>query len=576
MKKVSYTVLILIIGLYFSSCDKGGLLDTSPLDRTPLDQISDPEFWNSEEDVKLFVNGFYESLPTAWSAGGADPSPDLGTDMVMESVSWYGGSHTNRLDGTITVPTSGGGWNWGNIRNANYFLENADRAQSSGMLDHYIGEGHFFRAWFYFELLRDFGDLPIIKQAVNVNDENILYGSRSSRSEVVDFILDDLDQAISKMQTNAGPSRVNKDVAALFKARVALYEGTWEKYHQGTEFAGDTDGTGYLNAAANAAKSVIDAGNYSLSEGDPEDAYYDLFVQTDYSNNPEVLLYKHYDAYDQNLGNNLWNVPNGQGMTQEFTKHYLCEDGEPIAESSNCGDDKTLSELENNRDPRLDQSVLTPGELDVITVDGDSVFFDVPNLNDNSTGITLMKWRANWIDPNNQGRRTPNIGFIYFRYAEALLIYAEAKAELGELTQADVDMTINKLRDRVGMPHMTLGSITTDPNWPEYGYSMPDYLYEIRRERAVELFGEGFRLDDLMRWRAHNLFVGKRFTGTTYTESMKEEYPDMNANNEGFLDPYIDYLNGGTYGFNPDRDYLLPLPTNELTLNENLEQNPGW
>ena len=154
--------------------------------------------------------------------------------MVMESVSWYGGSLTNRLDGTVTVPSSGGGWNWDDVRRANYFLENADRAPSGGMLNHYIGEGHFFRAWFYFELLRDFGDLPIIDETVNVDNENILYSSRSSRTEVVDFILSDLDQAISMMETYAGPSRVNKDVARLFKARVALYEGTWEKYHQGT------------------------------------------------------------------------------------------------------------------------------------------------------------------------------------------------------------------------------------------------------------------------------------------------------------------------------------------------------
>lgn len=579
MKKLTYIVSLIIIGVFFNSCDEGGLLDTSPLDdRTPLDQVSDPEFWNTEEDVKLFVNGFYQSLPTAWSAGGGNPSPDLGTDMVMESLAWYGGSLTNRLDGTITVPGSGGGWNWGNIRRANYFLENVDRAESSGMVDHYVGEGHFFRAWFYFELLKNFGDLPIIDQTLNVDHQDILYGSRSSRSEVVDFILSDLDEAISKMQTSVGPpkSRLNEDVAALFKARVALYEGTWEKYHQGSEFAGDTDGTGYLTAAANAAKRVIDAGNYSLSGDDPETAYYELFVQTDYSNNPEVLLYKHYDAYDQNFGNNLWNVPNGQGMTQEFTENYLSEDGLPIAVSPLFEGDETLTKLENNRDPRLDQSILTPGELDVVTVDGDSVFFDVPNLNDNSTGITVMKWRADWIDPNFENRRTPNIGYIYFRYAEALLIYAEAKAELGELTQADLDMTINKLRDRVGMPSMVMGSITPDPNKQDYGYSVSDILYEIRRERSVELFAEGFRLDDLMRWRAHNLFVGKRYTGTTYTQSMIEKYPGKNTNDEGFLDPYNEYLNGGTYGFNPDRDYLLPLPTNQLTLNENLDQNPGW
>jgi len=128
------------------------------------------------------------------------------------------------------------------------------------------------------------------------------------------------------------------------------------------------------------------------------------------------------------------------------------------------------------------------------------------------------------------------------------------------------------------MPHLVLGSITQDPNWPDYGYPLSDELYEIRRERVTELYGEGRRFGDLMRWRAHNYWVGKRFIGTYYTDELKQVDANMLANEDGYLDPLMNALTGpgGGYGFNPEKDYLLPLPTNELTLNPNLQQNPGW
>ena len=130
----------------------------------------------------------------------------------------------------------------------------------------------------------------------------------------------------------------------------------------------------------------------------------------------------------------------------------------------------------------------------------------------------------------------------------------------------------------VGMPHLNMGSISADPDWPDYGYTLSDVLYEIRRERVTELYGEGFRFDDLMRWRAHNMIIGHRFTGTYYTAELRGVDPNMPVNVRGYLDPLMNILTGpgNGYGFNPNRDYLLPLPTNELTLNPNLKQNPGW
>ncbi|MCK0156462.1 RagB/SusD family nutrient uptake outer membrane protein [Cellulophaga sp. F20128] len=572
MKNIYYIFLIFTIGIFFNSCTD------DLLEKNPLDEISNADFWKTEGDLQLYLNDLYGKFP-GWAGGGAAPSPDLGTDIVIESSEWFGGSSTPRLDGTLNVPATGGGWNWGNVREINFFLENAARAESGDLVEHYIGEGHFFRAYFYYNLMRNFGDLPIITKVLNVEDNDILYSERSPRTEVANFILAELDLAISKMKDASElqePSRLNKDIALQFKARVALYEGTWEKYHQGTDFAGSTNGAGFLQQAADAAKSVMDAENYSLATGNVNEAYYNLFVQTDYSGHPEVMLYKQYDYLTYNIQNSLWNQPNAHGMTREMTKYYLASDGLPIAVSPEFTGDATLAEIQENRDPRLAQSVMAPGDLDFIGINGDEVLFSVPFMTRNPTGYSIEKWRSKQLFAELNNQRTRDIGYIIFRYAESLLIYAEAKAELGTITQADVNMSINLLRDRVGMPDLDITNITVDPEWPDYGYAMPDYLYEIRRERVVELFGEGNRLDDLMRWRAHKLFVDKRPTGTTYTADIEAEFPNLVVNNDGFLDPFRDYLNTGTYGFDPTRDYLLPIPSTEITLNNKIDQNPNW
>jgi len=559
------------MGMFFSSCE-------DLLEKTPQDEISEPDFWKTEGDLELYLNGLYGVFPQ-WGGSGAAPSKDLGTDIVIESQEWWGDSYTPVMDGVLGVPTSGGGWSWGDVRRVNYFLENAAKAGAGDKIEHYIGEGYFLRAWVYFELLKGFGDLPIIKQVLNVDDTELLYSSRDPRSEVVDFILEDLDMAISKMgvASEAGPGRLNQDVAILFKARVCLYEGTWEKYHEGTVFAGASNGAALIEEAVTAAKSVMDRGNYSLFTGDPDRVYYDLFVQIDLSDNPEILLWKQYLAASstENSGNSMWNHPNTQGITRGMMQTYLCTDGLPIGVSPLFEGDDSLTIIQNNRDPRLVNTVMVPGDLDYITLTGDSVPFTVPYMVRCPTGYELQKWREQVLDPNRNGRSW-QVPYIHFRYAEALLIYAEAKAELGTLTQGDLDESINLLRDRVAMPHLTLGSITADPDWPDYGYPLTDVLYEIRRERVVELFAEGYRFDDLMRWRAHNLFIGTRPIGTMYTDDIKELYPNEKVNEDGYLDPFRDYLNGGAYGFVETRDYLWPLPTNELTINPNLDQNPGW
>ncbi|MCC5939415.1 MAG: RagB/SusD family nutrient uptake outer membrane protein [Lunatimonas sp.] len=579
MKSIYY-IIAFLVGTTLYSCDDDFL------NRVPLDQISDPEFWNSTGDMELFLNTFYDTFD-GWppSGGGSAPTKDRGTDIALPAINVFGASWTPRLDGAINVPASASAqyWNWVNIRNINYFLDNVDRVQArTNMTDHYVGEGHFFRAWFYYEMMKSFGALPIITKAVNEDDEDILYAPRNNRTEVFNFILSDLEIAISKMRHShqlATPgTRLSKDIALMFKARACLYEGTWEKYHRGTPFEGQTDGRGFLQQAADAALQIIDGGNFSLVMGDTSRVYADLFNRTNYAGVREVIFYKHYDreTHGNTFGNQLWNWPNAYGYTHEATKFFLSKDGLPIAVSPNFVGDATLDVIQVNRDPRLAQTVMVP--TDIRRIQGtDTTFFLRPDVLNSGTGIESRKFRHIVVDPA-VGIQNHNVDYIFMRLPEAMLVYAEAKAELGTLTQADVDKTINVIRDRVGMPHLILNSITPDPNWPNYGYALPDYLHEIRRERTVELFAEGFRFDDLMRWRAHNYWVGTRFVGTFATPELIAIAPAVPRNAAGFFDPYQNALSGpgSTFGFNPNRDYLMPLPTNELTLNTNLMQNPGW
>jgi hypothetical protein len=576
MKKIIY-ILFVSLGLVITSCSK------DLLEKTPKDQISDPDFWKTDGDLELYLNRLYANFGY-WglSGSGGTALPDAGTDIVITQGNYIG--FKNRMDGVVTIPTSGGGWSWTNVRNVNYFLENADRVTTGILKDQYIGEAYFFRAWFYFELLKQFGDLPIITKTLSIADEDILYATRSSKTEVVNFIVRDLDLAISKMKlkTQVGAGRLNSDIALLFKSRVCLYQGTWEKYHAGTPFAGKTDGSAFLNLAATAAKTLIDGARYSLSTGNAKSVYYELFNQIDLTSNKEVLFWKQFNglAFGENYANQQWNWPHASGYTREFVRSYLASDGLPISVSPLYQGDGDLRVVAVNRDPRLAQTIMKPGDPVSIGMKNDTVKFVTPVLTGQSgpTGYESRKWRRPQVDPATAGN-TGDLAWIVFRYAEALLNYAEAKAELGQLTQADVDLTINKLRQRVGMPNLNLTAITTDPSWPDYGYTLTPTLQEVRRERAVELAAEGFRLNDVLRWRANKLFTGKRPKGTKYTDEFKKINATLKQDTEGYLDPYSGAVltgPGSTWGFDPVKHYLMPLPINELTLNTNLTQNPGY
>lgn len=570
------------------------------LDRAPIVDINDGKFWTSANDLRMYVNSFYntsELLPDYRSYGTIGP---YGEDADDGSDTQILPNYDTFMNGEGTVPASGGGWatsNWSVLRRINYFFDNYHRVNDDwNLVKQYVGEVYFFRSLFYFNKLRAFGNLPWITTTLSDNSA-ILYEGRQPRNVVVDSLMADMDKAVEYLPARGSyTGRLTKETAMLLQARIALYEGTWEKYHaqKNTPFkVNGSDGSKFIKKAADVTDALMalaeSEGTTGLVDG-TEMGYNELFGQRDYSSNKEVLFWRGYSESDNvttHWGGYYYGY--GRGMTKNLVDSYLCKDGKPIAVSELYQGDKTLKDVVANRDPRLNQTMFVDDGKHIFFEDNMSVFktpaFEGVIGNSCPTGYQLYKgFNHNYTECINSRSL---IGVIYFRYAEALLINAEAKAELGTITQNDVDKTINALRKRVGMNEglLDMNNIVTDPNW-EFK-SISPLLNEIRRERKVELACEGFRVDDIYRWAAADeLLVGKKPQGAF--KAQWKDYPDaskafleawelIEEDKDGYIDPYAKYpaMDNG-YQFNVNRDYLSPLPTEELTLNPALMQNPGW
>jgi hypothetical protein len=394
---------------------------------------------------------------------------------------------------------------------------------------------------------------------------------------------------------------VTKEAALALQARIALFEGTWERYHakKNTPFrVSGADGTKFIQKAAAAAAALMalaETNGYPAIENKgAQNGYWLMFNRFDYSTNKEVLLWRKYSIADGQYTrwHNYTSNGGARGLTKKMIDSYLCADGKPIAVSPLYQGDKTLQDVVTNRDPRLNQTIYVHDSTTVHLI-WDRVplsYYSTPSFEATSevrsaTGYQNCKGHNPYDYAGNLNGASYTTGHIYFRYAETLLIYAEARAELGTIIQSDIDKSINVLRGRVGMAPLNMSDITVDPNW-EFADLSP-LLQEIRRERKVELVCEGFRVDDIFRWAvADELIAGKRPLGA-YKQQW-ENYPNasdlfLNAvallpvNSEGYIDPYKPYsqLDAG-FRFNLNRDYLLPIPSTELILNKNLTQNPGW
>ena len=532
------------------------------LDRFPKDSFSEPTFFKTENDLIYYANQFYGSLPVQRMDN--DNNSD---NMVTQNINTF-------LAGTYTVPGSGGGWasgDWANIRSCNYFLEHYSRAETS-FKERYAGEVRFFRALFYWYKVVNFGDVPLLLKALDDNSEE-LYGPREKREKVMDeVVLEDLKFAVANLpeKNQAAAGRLHKDAARALMSRICLWEGTYRKYRN-IEGA-DT----YLDACVKASEELMDAGYDIYSTGNTDEDYRNLFIQKDLRSNPEAIFYRAYIT-DKNTHNYTRQASeNNTGMSKDFVDSYLfLDDGKPIGLTSHPYDDSTPAKECEGRDPRYTQTIATPGFI--MTLPDLAVNLPAIGTSRTSTGYWNIKGRSSDLAQFNADKS--DLDLFIFRYAEVLLNYAEAKYELtGSLTIAELDKSINLIRDRVGMPHLTTNP-DADPNAVNYGYTVAPLLYEIRRERRIELVGEGFRFNDIIRWKAGKLIEGvKTIRGMKLTDELRSQYADPSSlNNIAVDDDYyiIVYPSIATTRKWNDKSYLYPLPTDEKD-RCHYEQNPGW
>ncbi len=575
--------------LILGSCNK------DILDKGPETNISDAYYWKSANDLKLYCNGFYNiddnfffprysnfGTKGIYSLDGSE-----GSDVLM------GIGVNSQMNGEWIVTSNNETWAWSNLRKVNYFLDNVHRVTAiPEQINQYAGEALFFRAQFYYGMVKTYGDVPWINKALD-NTSPELYNPRTPRNIVIDSVLANLDMAVSYLPTkkDAAVGRVYKELAMALQSRVALFEGTWEKYHAGTPFGVQgSNGTKYLQKAAQVSEDIINSGVFALDNVNVPNGYRSLFNQKDYASSKEVIFWRKYDLSIPITHEWHRYLAGGIGATKAQVNSYLCTDGKPIATSNLYQGDASLAVEFNNRDPRLAQSILKPGDVTESNRGGQpDLYFTVPAFtsaieNTCPSGYQLGKGFA--TDAAQHNTSSGVTGCIYYRYAEVLLNFAEAKAELGTITQADIDKSIKLLRERVGMPNLVLANITTDPNW--LFPALSPIINEVRRERMVELFAEGFRRTDIFRWAAADeLIVGKRPIGAKRSQWKSSDFVDANEYNS-FLKNYpvdasgnIDYLSKFTtitkgYQFNLDRDYLSPVPESQINLNNKLTQNPGW
>lgn len=534
------------------------LLPACSINRSPESEFSDADFWNTETDLINAANRMYQQLDANWIDNRAD-------DAVNQS-----GPNTVS-NGNRTIPNTSGDWNdrYDEIFTANNILEKAGRARvSEAVLNRYLGEARFFRAYAYLSLVQKYGDVPLVLKTLDITSPELLM-ARTPRAEVMQAIYDDLDFAAQWLPARsalpaAQYGRVTKSAAWALKARAALYEGTRAKFHN------DGNWQQHLQVAVTAAESAMTQGHTLFSN------FRTLFTQPgEGPGNTENILVKIYGVSNTNLilgHNNSRDLENGRmAPTRNLIRQFLYTDGLPAFNTDNTtsavqsplfvaeGSEPAYNTVLQNRDPRLGFTVFLSGEEAY-----KGPWVPTTSLGARSAFAAKKGFNVEDQTINNAG----TVDRILIRYAEVLLIYAEAKFELNEsISDADLDKSINLLRTRVGF-NVKLTNAFVNAN----NLSMRE---EIRRERTVELALEGFRYDDLIRWKTAETVLPQNLLGAKFVEA---DWPNTNANSLNLnADRVLIVEPASTRHFEANRDYLYPVPFNEITLSGgNVVQNPNW
>ncbi len=527
----------------------------------PKDQVSDASFWKTPEQFRLAANDFYYRLQ------GANNYTELDSDIATGS----GSTQMSSVSNGSYLPTANSDlWNnsYAGIRATNYLLTKAPESGLGSLIDRWVGEALFFRAYHYWNLVKTYGGVPLITTVLDVNSPEV-YTPRSTQQEVIDFIIADLDNAIPKLLKQSQLSaaemgRVTRGAALALKARVALYQGTWLKYHA------EGSPTAMIADAISAAEQLIASNEYGLYTDHGVDSSYKYLFILQGDDSREVILARRYYAgrSTHNWTRELWF--NYMIPTKKLADMYLCKDGLPITISPQFAGYDSLATTEfQNRDPRMAMTFVVPGS-DVFQESGfQPVFPGFSGSNATRTGYMLRKFLDETYDA---AHFVGQYDFKEFRYGEVLLILAEALFERdGTISDGDLDRTIGELRRRVGMPTLTNAAVSTN------GLNM---LAEIRRERTVELAFEGFRRDDLRRWKTAETEMpqalrGVKFVGTEYQQRNSSLVigTDIQVDAGGFVvaEP------AAARQFVVPRHYLDPIPLQQIQLSKGtLTQNPGW
>lgn len=617
--KQTYNILVAGLSILAATSCSGFL------DKFPETDLSPETFYTNENELKIATNGFYAMFP----------KPDDTADGALQDNDLqYHISLTALQRGTRSPETES--WSsstWSDLRNLNYYLEHSVKCENAAIRAQYDGIAYFFRALFYYEKVRKYGDVPWYDKVISDNDKAALYRPRDSRGYVMQKMMEDLDKAIAGLPTSwsEGVYRINKYAAYALKSRIALFEGTWRKYH---DVADETytceDGTTltlsaeyFLGLSADAAKAVMDSGKYKMYSGATllkDQPYRDYFVLED-AETAETILSREFVYSDElNIRHGVQFTYKNQrySLTRALAYHYLMADGKPF-QSQDGWETMQYNQEFSGRDPRMSQTIAAP---DYVAVGADASAKYYPSCKDyDRSGYRPIKY---FSDDTHDGATTSTTDYALFRYGEVLLNYAEAMAELGKADQSVIDATVNVVRARVGMPGLDVTSANASPDAFLSSYYTDSHLetadkgliLEIRRERTVELVNEGFRLWDMLRWHeGQQLCPASNTLGPGFIGCYFPGLGEYDMNNDGNADLCIyqgtapatdcdntlnvasgkeNALSDGTSGYLvqfqdqtykwEEKDYLYPIPVkqiqiypkDEATGQSVLTQNPGY